>query len=72
MFEKHLWKSDVTLPQVQFRHFTSKSQLPGFYISGALVENELSDYQTHNHLVRKRTLKHLAKMASLAKWLSVR
>ena len=28
--------------------------------------------QTHNHLVRKRTLKHLVKLASLAKWLSVR
>ena len=26
---------------------------------------------THNQLVRKRTLKHLAKLASLAKWLSV-
>ena len=25
---------------------------------------------THNHLVRKRTLNHLAKLASLAKWLS--
>ena len=31
--------------------------------------------RTHNHLVRKRTLNHLAKfshLASLAKWLSVR
>ena len=28
--------------------------------------------QTHNHLVRKRTLNHLAKLASSAKWLSVR
>ena len=27
---------------------------------------------THNHLVRKRTLNHLAKLASLAKWLSAR
>ena len=27
--------------------------------------------QTHNHLVRKRTFNHLAKLASLAKWLSV-
>ena len=25
----------------------------------------------HNHLVRKQTLNHLAKLASLAKWLSV-
>ena len=30
--------------------------------------------RTHNHLVRKRTLNHLANwlLASLAKWLSVR
>ena len=27
---------------------------------------------TYNHLVRKRILKHLAKLASLAKWLNVR
>ena len=27
--------------------------------------------RTHNHLVRKRKLNHLAKLASLAKWLSV-
>ena len=28
--------------------------------------------RTHNHLVRKRTLNHLAKLASLVKWLNVR
>ena len=28
--------------------------------------------RTRNHLVRKRTLNHLAKLASLDKWLSVR
>ena len=28
--------------------------------------------RTHNHLVHKRTLNHLVKLASLAKWLSVR
>ena len=27
--------------------------------------------QTHNHLAHKRTLNHLAKLACLAKWLSV-
>ena len=47
MFEKHLWKSDilskdVTFPQVFFKHFASKNQLPGFYISGTLVENGLT------------------------------
>ena len=46
MFEKHLWKSDilskdVTFPQVFFKHFASKNQLPGFYINGTLVENGL-------------------------------
>ena len=34
------WQN-VTLPQVFFKHFASKNQLPGFYISGTLVENEL-------------------------------
>ena len=28
--------------------------------------------RTHNHLLHKRTLNHLAKLVSLAKWLSVR
>ena len=49
MFEKHLWKSDilskdaenVTLPQVFFKHFAYKNQVPGFYIKGTLVENGL-------------------------------
>ena len=31
----------VTLPQVFFKHFAGKKQLPGFYISRTLVENEL-------------------------------
>ena len=59
MFEKHLWKSDilsklqfttfiftqnVTLPQVFFKHFASKNQLPGLSISGTLLENELMQY----------------------------
>ena len=57
MFEKHLWKSDMfskeaghrlpsllkmSLPQVFFKHFASKSQLHGFYISGILVQNGLN------------------------------
>ena len=33
--------------------------------------NDSIGIQTHKHLVRKRLLKHLAKPASLAKWLSV-
>ena len=36
----HLYLN-VTLPQVFFKHFASKNQLPGFYISGTLVENRL-------------------------------
>ena len=31
----------VTLPQVFFKHFASKKQLPGFYVSGTLVKNRL-------------------------------
>ena len=34
-------QKNVTLPQVFFKYFASKNQLPGFYISGTLVENEL-------------------------------
>ena len=39
------------------------------------TKNGLRDYnwtRTHNHLVHKQTLNHLAKLASLAKWSSVR
>ena len=46
MFEKRLFKSDissknVTLPQVFFKHFASKNQLPDFHVSGTLIENGL-------------------------------
>ena len=33
--------------------------------------SDCSGTRTYNHLVFKRTLNHLAKLASLAKWLSV-
>ena len=33
---------NVTLPQVFFKHFANKNQLPGFYISETLVENGLN------------------------------
>ena len=36
------------------------------------MAHDSNEIQTHNHLVRKRTLNHLAKLTSLAKWLSVR
>ena len=51
---------------------------------GDLLEGSYKEYKTinkedicnwtrtHNHLVHKGTLNHLAKLASLAKWLSVR
>ena len=32
---------NVTLPQVFFKHFDSKNQLPGLSIIGTLVENRL-------------------------------
>ena len=34
-----IFTENVTLPQIFFKHFTSKNQLPGFYITGTLVEN---------------------------------
>ena len=34
--------------------------------------NDRNRIRTHNQLVHKRTLNYFAKMASLAKWLSVR
>ena len=40
-----------------------------------MLSNTEADYngtRTHIHLVRKRTLNHLAKLASLAEWSSVR
>ena len=56
MFQKHLWKSDIWPaslrkrhhPQVFFKYFASKNQLPGFYISGTLVENGLMKEQIEN------------------------
>ena len=32
---------NITLPQVFFKYFASKNQLPNFYISGTLAENGL-------------------------------
>ena len=34
-------KMQVTLPQVFFKHFAGKNQLPGLSVSGTLVENGL-------------------------------
>ena len=35
------YHQNVNLPQVFFKHFASKIQLPGFYVSGTLAEKEL-------------------------------
>ena len=46
-----------------------------YYFKGDTDKERFDDCnwtRTHNHLVHKRTLNHLAKLASLAKWLSVR
>ena len=37
------YKQNVTLPQVLFRHFPSKNQLPGLPVNGTLVENGLNN-----------------------------
>ena len=34
-------------------------------------DNDSNWIRTRNHLVRKRALNHLAKLANLSKWLSV-
>ena len=34
---------NITLPQVVFKHFAGKNQLPGLSVSGKLVENGLSN-----------------------------
>ena len=39
MFEKQLWKSDILSKDAVY--LPTKNQLPGFYISGTLVENGL-------------------------------
>ena len=36
-----IFTQNVTLPQVFFKHFACKNQLPGLSLSGALVENGL-------------------------------
>ena len=41
MYINHLYLKNVTLQQVFFKHFASKSQLPGFYTSRTLVKNGL-------------------------------
>ena len=70
MFEKHLWKSDILskdadhiipLPQVFFKHFANKNQLPGFYISGTLIENGLIQY-TMNQNYQKNCLKQTVRL----------
>ena len=37
-----IFTENVTLPQAFFKHFASKNQLPGFYVSETLVENGLT------------------------------
>ena len=36
-----IFTENVTLPQVFFKYFASKNQVPGLSISGTLVENGL-------------------------------
>ena len=61
MFEKHRWKSDilskdagenVTPPQLFFKHFASKSQLPGLSVSGTLAENGLTSMLPQAKIIR--------------------
>ena len=53
-----IFTKNVTLPQVFFKHFSSKNQLPGFYINGTLVENGLRS-NTQRFPIKKANLKIL-------------
>ena len=58
-------------------HFSFKCQIKHqyFLVPTKMETTRVGDCnwtRTHNHLVHKRTLNQLAKLASLAKWLSVR
>ena len=55
MVEKHLWKSEILSQDVGHglvvcKHFAIKNQLPGFYISGTLVEKGLIQAKTEVYL----------------------
>ena len=41
-YKQNVWKTPVEEWHF-FKHFTSKNQLPGFYVSGKLVENSVKD-----------------------------
>ena len=55
---------NVTLPQVFFKHFASKNQLPDFYISETLVENGL---KKSCYLINESYPKHLFSYTALCK-----
>ena len=52
----------VTLPQLFFKHFASKNQLPGLSVSGTFVENELKSifFDTEGQQTRKVALTYQA------------
>ena len=45
-------EKNVTVPQVFFKYFASKNQLPGFSVSGTLVENGLKYLEFMYTIVR--------------------
>ena len=49
-----------------------KFYLSYVFATGTVRMSDSKATQTHNHLVRKRTLNHLVSLPSLAKWLNVR
>ena len=52
----------VTLPQLFFKHFASKNQLPGLSVSGTFVENGLKSifFDTEGQQTRKVALTYQA------------
>ena len=65
-------KFENNLSAEEINSLKALMRIKNIIIQKADKSNTCNWIRTHNHLVHKRTLNHLAKLASLAKWLSVR
>ena len=61
----------VKFSNVRKRLYLKTKLLRGFFSTGKIY-SDWNGIRTHNHLVRKRTVNHWAKLSVLAKWLNVR
>ena len=72
--QKYLWLHVIIMSHTRFRvnlHSIVANELLARNRGVIWSLSKCNKTRTHNHLVRKQTLKHLAKIASLAKCLSV-